>query len=215
MWLLSTFISQPNANGQFDTQPAILQKISITGFTGLCRELDIGARYQTYLRTQLGLDEPVSAAALQAKVDNSHKAALRAALHLARLRGDIQDDFAQQVEGLLQGRTDLSLGSLALRCHTLQMMDAPLTGILLLAPDLETSRSVQRLVAYVPDDPLHPLKEYASALAFKQELTRQLRDADYQAFFSRFVAYEHRVSSCLKASADAYSLSGCSGSSGT
>ena len=188
----STFISQPNANGQFDTQPAILQKISITGFTGLCRELDIGARYQTYLRTQLGLDEPVSAAALQAKVDNSHKAALRAALHLARLRGDIQDDFAQQVEGLLQGRTDLSLGSLALRCHTLQMMDAPLTGILLLAPDLETSRSVQRLVAYVPDDPLHPLKEYASALAFKQELTRQLRDADYQAFFSRFVAYEHR-----------------------
>lgn len=188
----STFISQPNANGQFDTLPAILQKISITTFTGLCRELDIGARYQTYLRSQLGLAEPVSAAVLQAKVGTSQKAALRAALHLARLRGDIQDDLAHQVERLLQGRTDLTLGSQALRCHTLQMMDAPLAGILLLAPDLETSRSVPRLLAYVPDDPLHPLKEYASALAFKQELTRQLCDADYQGFFSRFVAHEHR-----------------------
>ncbi|MGU9854847.1 dermonecrotic toxin domain-containing protein [Pseudomonas sp. LF245] len=188
----STFISQPDANGQFDTQPAILEKISITDFTGLCRELDIGAHYQTYLRTQLGLTEPVSAAVLQANVDASHKAALRSALHLARLRGDIQPDYAQQIENLLQGRSALTLGNLPLHCHRLQMMDAPLTGILLFAPDLETTRSVQRLVAWVPDDPQHPLKEYPSALAFKQELTRQLRDADYQAFFSRFVAHAQR-----------------------
>lgn len=188
----STFITQPTASGQFDTLPAIRQAISITAFTGLCRELDIGARYQAYLRTQLGLAEPVSAGVLQAKVDASHKAALRAAVQLARVRGDIQDDFARQVEGLLQGRSGLALGTQPLYCHTLQMMDAPLAGILLFAPNLETTRSVQRLVAYVPDDPQHPLKEYASALAFKQELTRQLRDADYQAFFSRFVAHEHR-----------------------
>jgi len=188
----STFITQPNAGGQFDTLPAIRQKIGITTFTGLCRELDIGARYQAYLRTQLGLTEPVSAAVLQAKVETHHKAGLRAALQLARLRGDIQNDFARQVEGLLQGRSTLALGNLPLRCHSLQMMDAPMSGILLFAPDLENTRSVQRLVAYVPDDPLHPLKEYASALAFKQELTRQLRNSDYQAFFSRFVAHEHR-----------------------
>ena len=183
----STFITQPTENGQFETLPAIRQKIGITTFTTLCRELDIGTRYQTYLHTQLGLDEPVSAAVLQAKVGASQKAALRAALQLARLRGDIQDDAARQVEGLLRGRTDLPLQG-----HTLQMMEAPLSGILLFAPNLETSRSVQRLLAYVPDDPQHPLKEYPSALAFKQELTRQLRDADYQAFFSRFVAHEHR-----------------------
>lgn len=188
----STFITSPTANGQFDTLPAIRQKISITTFTSLCRELDIGARYQTYLRTQLGLTEPVSAGVLQAKVEASHKAALRAALQLARMRGDIQDDFARQVEGLLQGRTPLVLGNLPLHCHRLQMMGAPLAGILLFTPNLETTRSVQRLVAYVPDDPQHPLKEYASALAFKQALTLQLRDAEYQRFFSRFVAHEHR-----------------------
>ncbi|WP_395610929.1 dermonecrotic toxin domain-containing protein [Pseudomonas sp. B22129] len=183
----STFITQPDANGQFDTLPDLRQTLGIATFTGLCRELDIGAQYQTYLSTQLGQSEPVSAAVLQTKVDASQKAALRAALQLARQRGDIQEDFAREVEGLLQGRSNL-----ALRGHTLQMMDAPLTGILLLAPNLETTRSVQRLVAYVPDDPQHPLKEYASALAFKQALTRQLREPDYQTFFSRFVAHEHR-----------------------
>lgn len=188
----STFITRPSASGQFEGLPAVREKLSIAAFTRLCRELDIGARYQKYLREQLGLSQPVSGAVLQHKVQASQKAALRAALHLARIRGDVQDDFAQQVEGLLEGRTALQLDGLALKCHDLQLMEAPLSGILLFAPDLERTRSVQRLVAYVPDDPVHPLKEYASPLAFKQALTRQLRAEDYQAFFSRFVSHEHR-----------------------
>lgn len=188
----STFITRPTPTGQFDTLPATSEKISIRAFTGLCCELDIGARYSRYLRLQLGLTEPLSAAVIQSKVETSQKAALRAALHLAKIGADIKDDFAQQVEGLLQGRSDLTLGNLPLRCHGLTLMGAPLAGILLLAPNLETTRTVQRLVAYVPDDPLHPLKEYPSALAFKQELTRQLRDANYQTFFSRFVSHERR-----------------------
>ncbi|MGY1922763.1 dermonecrotic toxin domain-containing protein [Pseudomonas tolaasii] len=188
----STFITPPSDSGQFDTLPAIREKVSIAAFTRLCRELDIGARYTTYLREQLGFTEPVSAAVLEHKVTVSQKAALRAALELARTRGDIGVDYAQQVEALLQGRPALTLGKLPLRCHDFTMMEVPLSGILLLAPDLENTRSVQRLLAYVPDDPQHPLKEYASPLAFKQALTRQLRDPDYQAFFSRFVAHEHR-----------------------
>ena len=187
----STFITQPSVNGQFDTLPAVRDKIAVTAFTQLCRELDIGERYQTYLRKQMGLAEPVSAAVLEHKVTTSQKAALRAALQLARTRADISDDFAQPVEGLLNGQRDLKLGNLPLHCHVFTMMEVPLRGILLLAPDLENTRSVQRLVAYVPDDPQHPLKEYASPLAFKQALTAQLRNADYQAFFSRFVAHKH------------------------
>lgn len=188
----STYISRPTPGGQFETLPAIRQALAIDTFIGLCRELDIGARYQRYLREQLSMDEPVGAAVLQLKVDASQKAAMRAALQLAQIQGDIQDDYAQQVQALLAGQTDLKLGALPLHCHDLHIMDAPLTGIVLLAPDLENTRSVQRLLAYIPDDPQHPLKEYPSALAFKQALTGQLRDENYQAFFSRFVAHEQR-----------------------
>jgi hypothetical protein len=47
------------------------------------------------------------------------------------------------------------------------------------------------VIAYVPHDPLHPLKQYPSSLEFMAELTRQLRDGSsanvYQRFFSQFV----------------------------
>lgn len=43
------------------------------------------------------------------------------------------------------------------------------------------------LIAYVPDDPDHPLKEYDSFTDFMKELTSQLRSSDYQQFLSRFV----------------------------
>ena len=52
----------------------------------------------------------------------------------------------------------------------------------------EQSRLDGTLIAYVPDDPEHPFKEYASFTEFTKELTSQLRSPDYQQFFSRFVA---------------------------
>ncbi|WP_130903995.1 NEL-type E3 ubiquitin ligase domain-containing protein [Pseudomonas sp. Sample_22] len=48
------------------------------------------------------------------------------------------------------------------------------------------------VIAYVPDDPVHPLKEYASLTDFMKVLISQLREPDYQAFFSRFVAQKDK-----------------------
>ncbi|CRM30621.1 leucine-rich repeat domain-containing protein [Pseudomonas sp. 44 R 15] len=185
----STFITKPSASGQFDTLAQIKRVLSIPAFTSLCRDLDIGARYARYLNEALGMSNPVAAAVLRLKVDASQKAALRAALQLARINADISDDYADVIESLIAGTPDPRLDGARLRCQDLRMMGIALTGIQLFAPELESPRSPQRLVAYVPDDPQHPVKEYASPLAFKQELTRQLRDRDYQTFFSRFVPH--------------------------
>ena len=43
------------------------------------------------------------------------------------------------------------------------------------------------LIACIPGDPEHPLKEYASFADFMATLISQLRTPDYQEFFSRFV----------------------------
>ncbi|MHC8364987.1 dermonecrotic toxin domain-containing protein [Pseudomonas sp. ZT5P21] len=56
----------------------------------------------------------------------------------------------------------------------------------------QQSRLTGPLIAYVPDDPDHPLKEYASLAEFMKALISQLRDPDYQAFFSRFVAQKDK-----------------------
>lgn len=188
----STFITPPSASGQFDTLPHIKRVLSISAFTGLCRDLDIGARYARYLYEQLGVAEPVATAVLRLKVEASHKAAMQVALQLARMQGDINEDFGTLIEGLIAGTPHLKLDGQPLLCHDLHLMEIPLTGIQLFAPDLEQPRSLQRLVAYIPDDPQHPLKEYPSSLAFMQELIRQLRDRDYQTFFSRFVPHAKR-----------------------
>lgn len=54
------------------------------------------------------------------------------------------------------------------------------------------SRLSGPLIAYVPDDPEHPLKEYPSLSAFMKTLIGQLRGTEYQAFFSRFVAQKDK-----------------------
>lgn len=54
------------------------------------------------------------------------------------------------------------------------------------------SRLVGNLIVYIPDDPEHPLREYSSFTDFMKTLIGQLRDPDYQRFFSRFVAQEDK-----------------------
>ncbi|KAB0498977.1 dermonecrotic toxin domain-containing protein [Pseudomonas vancouverensis] len=78
----SSFITQPSSTGQFDTLPNIREKLSIPAFIKLCRELDIGTQYKTYLEDNLGLSNPVVDAVLRPKVEQSQKAALKSALQL-------------------------------------------------------------------------------------------------------------------------------------
>ncbi|MHC8389969.1 dermonecrotic toxin domain-containing protein [Pseudomonas sp. MDT2-39-1] len=56
----------------------------------------------------------------------------------------------------------------------------------------QQSRLDGTLIVYVPDDPEHPFKEYASFTDFMKELTGQLRSPSYQEFFSRFVAQKDK-----------------------
>ncbi|HJR29646.1 MAG TPA: DUF6543 domain-containing protein [Pseudomonas sp.] len=188
----SSFITKPSPTGQFETLAQVNAKISIPAFTRLCRELDIGARYKIYLEDSLGITRPAVAAVLRPNVKESQKAALKAALQLARMNRDIGEDYLRLIGGLLDGLQGMRVNGQPLLCHDLTMMSAPLTGIVVFAPDLEQAGASARAVAYVPDDPDHPVKEYASPTEMMKELTRQLRSTDYQRFFSRFVAHEHR-----------------------
>jgi Leucine-rich repeat (LRR) protein len=188
----STYITQPSATGQFDTLPLIKNRMSIPAFTQLCRELDIGAQYSRYLDRNFGLSVPADAKALRLKIDASQQAALKAALQWAQMNRDISQSYFRLISGLLDGLPGLRINGQAVLCHDVTMMSAPLTGLIVFSPDLDQAHKTARIVAYVPDDPEHPIKEYASALEMVIELTRQLRSKDYQRFFSRFVNHEQR-----------------------
>jgi len=188
----STFITQPSPTGQFDTLPAIKRRLSIQGFARLCRELDIGAQYETYLKDNLGFTNPVAGAVLKAGVIATHKAALRSALQLALARKDVPIDAYRSILDIVEGHENVWLDNWRLHCNDLSMMSSLLTGIVIFAPKLELRSQASRIIVYIPDDPEHPLKQYPDTLSFMTDLTRKLRSPAYQTFFSRFVDHPQR-----------------------
>jgi len=182
----SCFISEPDTRGHFNIL-SINERIGIDAFISICRDLDIGGQYSQQLEAILLPKDAVARAGLEYRVKTSQKDAFRAAVLLARMKGDIGADSQALLLRLLDG-----VRSPAMHCYQLQIMTARLTGIMLLAGDLERSSRVEPILVYIPDDPQHPIKEYPSTLAFRATLIEQLRSPAYQRFFARFIDHEQR-----------------------
>ncbi|VVN17861.1 dermonecrotic toxin domain-containing protein [Pseudomonas fluorescens] len=191
----SEFITRPNASGHFGVVK-LKHKLSIEQFKSLCRELDIGARYQQHLNEFLLPDNPVANNVLRYKVTLSQKTALNIAAQMALMKKDIDQEAYDIVQGMLDDRSKMQWLGQPVSYYNLTMMDTRLVGIVLIAPDLDTATRTAPVIAYVPHDPEHPLKRYPSILDFMAELTRQLRDEtaskSYQQYFSQFVSHHQR-----------------------
>ncbi|VVP72643.1 hypothetical protein PS918_01456 [Pseudomonas fluorescens] len=194
----SDYISQPDARGHFEIV-SLKTKMPIEQFKGLCRELDLGGQYEKHLSEFLLTKEPVAEALIKLRATRNQKAALEAAAYMALKKKDITTEAFDVVMGTIESKTGLTLDGKVMQCCELSMLDASLTGIVLFTAKEQSNRT-DKLIAYVPHDPEHPLKEYASAQAFVQELTRQLRDNEtipsskrnYWQFFSQFIDQQQR-----------------------
>ncbi|MBV6822357.1 dermonecrotic toxin domain-containing protein [Pseudomonas sp. PD9R] len=191
----SEFITRPDARGHFAIKH-LKQKITVDQFKSLCRELDIGARYEKHLNEFLRSTNTVASNVLRHKVILSQKSALSVAARMALMKKDIDQDAFDVVQGMLDDRRNLKWRGQPVSYYNLAMMDTHLTGIVLIAPDVLTATQPVPLIAYVPHDAEHPLKQYPSSLEFMAELTQQLRDvqspASYQQYFSQFVNHPER-----------------------
>lgn len=193
----SCYISRPDYRGHF-TLIALQGSMSIEQFKALCRELDLGAHYQQHLKQHLLPADINARSTLRNQVMASQKAALKAAAKLARLKADLSASSHATLMRVLRGEHEL------LQFYQLSILDAPLTGILLIAADIEHVSGDAKLMAYIPHDPLGPLKEYDSNLDFMHDLTRKLQNnaplpsrqhlpcQTYQQFFSQFIDHSQR-----------------------
>lgn len=186
------FLGPQDARGQRDvlSMPHRTTGAPLTaqGFKGICRRLNIGAQYQQQLGKALGFSDPAQARTLHDDVVARHKAALKSAAHLALLKGDLKADAQAEMLKVADDHPAPKLDGAPLQACTLGIMNVALVGITLF-----TAAPGTRVIAYVAEDPEHPLKEYPSPQAFMAQLTRQLRDkARYQVFFSQFVPHAER-----------------------
>ncbi|MGY2402430.1 NEL-type E3 ubiquitin ligase domain-containing protein [Pseudomonas sp. SDO5271_S396] len=210
---LHNFEASEAESGAFHASSGFLQQTSlgqvepisttltVTQFIGLCRSLDIGAQYQTYLK---GFFYPTDSA-IQSTLRNTfitaQKSALLAAAHLALLKKDIEPDDLSMIQAVVNGDNHPMLGGRPVWFHDMGLMKRRMTGCVAFVI-CEKYRYTDDLILYVPNDPHAALKRYTfdeMRAVFKQRLgVREASDPNdaspsaYQRFFSQFVAYADR-----------------------
>nr|WP_314564112.1 NEL-type E3 ubiquitin ligase domain-containing protein [uncultured Pseudomonas sp.] len=189
---------QKNPTGHFD---ALSTTLTVEQFIGLCRSLDLGAKYQVHIKDYLqpkdGLTEPV----LREKFATVQKTALRAAAELALLKKDIEPADYDMILSVINGELRPRVGDKPVWFRDLSLMKRRMTGCVVFSI-CEQYRYSDALIVYIPNDPQSPLKRYTTA-QLREQFKQRFTAADagspqagsptaYQQFFSRFVAYADR-----------------------
>lgn len=171
-------------------------KLEVHDFAALVRTLDLGRQYQEHFKSVFRpLGQTPSADAEQADTATTFSLAiadnLDAAAVTARIRGDISEAAYQALKQITQP-ADLQpprWEGKALQFCQLGLLHTPLsTGYSLLGMVLIEQVGGPACLAYLPGEPDHALKEYASRQAFADTLREKLRAVPYRDHFARFVA---------------------------
>jgi Leucine-rich repeat (LRR) protein len=184
-----------------DTFESVSIGVTVSQFLGLCRSLDIGKQYQTYLQAFFYPAEAAAEAALRDPFIASQKATMRAAAEQALLQKDIEPADYKMILSVINGEMHPWMGDKQVWFKDLGLMKKRLTGCVAFVI-CEKYRYTDELLLYIPHDPHHPLKRYTYAQMrseFKRLLTA--RDATettgaaptrYQQFLSQFLPYDQR-----------------------
>ncbi|MFG6206248.1 NEL-type E3 ubiquitin ligase domain-containing protein [Pseudomonas retamae] len=162
-------------------------------FARLCRELDLGKRYQEHFAQVFGLRDSdgkvIATSTMTCDIAKLKKRLFQLDLQLAGLRKHIPDTTQQVLQKLLDNdgvippKTVL-YNKQAMILQGIKLLDSCIWGVVVFS-----SRSValypnERCVVYMPGEPQRPLYEYSSFKAFKQYLTQQLQVKGYKDYFA-------------------------------
>ncbi|WP_085725694.1 NEL-type E3 ubiquitin ligase domain-containing protein [Pseudomonas sp. R37(2017)] len=194
----SGFVTQTSTPGEFQ---AVSVDMTVTQFLSLCRTLDIGSQYQTYVKAFFQSADDSAGITLRRQFINNQKAMLKAAAELALLKKDIQARDYAMILSIVNGEVHPRLGGKPVWFRDLSLMKRRMTGCVVFGI-CEKYRYTNEFIVYIPHDPQHPLKRYTPE-QMREEFKRQFTARDesssdgavptpHQQFFSQFVAYGDR-----------------------
>jgi len=161
-------------------------------FAALCRELDLGAKYQAQIDAVFNPpsapDEAPDAATYNRHglLKRAEQSAFSLHVHLAYM----QKAISEKLYGVLLDvatNKPAKLDNQPVTCSFLRLWEVELTGIVVIGKTRDSASEIEPVAVYIPEDPVCPLKEYPSTLAFAKALRERLLQADYLAFFKRFL----------------------------
>ncbi|WP_296248491.1 dermonecrotic toxin domain-containing protein [Pseudomonas sp. UBA4194] len=172
----------------YDAKKAAL--INPTQFAHLCRELDIGAQYQRHFADVFEPAGQVSPSPLQVNLCNDFAVQLQRAV----LSEAVDVDAAKALQALLDAaegeQTTALWNQQPVQLHSLRLLVTWVHGGTTLQRAClftQAGDEAAPCVAYLPGDPLHPLKQYRSLRDFSDALRQRLRETSFQEFFKSFV----------------------------
>lgn len=192
------FESSETAQGNYDDNSLLYVPKRINGrsdkilsikpqeFAQLSRTLDLGKQYQAHIKTLL------DAQPLLEKHKAYAKDRFEVDRHIAFMKKHISADVYKMLKSVKDTASSIKLGKNTPGYQGLELLGVKLHGAFFIGPVSEHADNDYRCVVYLPGDPLHPLKEYASFKDFETELSRRLRNADFRQFFMRFILLSDR-----------------------
>ena len=172
-------------------------------FAALCRELDLGARYQRHIDEALALpakpanDAPVDDRASIADIRRLKVLDMRVALHMASLKKTITPAVYTMLLSVIdqdlpaaQTRDALFDGG-PVHWQGLMIHDTCICGALVFTKASIDTEPKARCVVYMPNEPRRPLYEYASLDEFKVYLTLHLQSKSYRKTFAEQYLHGH------------------------
>lgn len=182
----------------YETLKVQARPIAPHDFAKLCRTLDLGALYQKHIQEVVQPNEIQERETLEQQLEEQHRRQLAVTCEIARwqfatragrteVESGIGEDVYQMLKQSLGSIGGATLDGKPVTFATLKVFGIELVGPLLIGPNRQPSDRVERLAVYLPNDPLHPLKEYASSADFMAELRTRLHSGAYRRFFSQFI----------------------------
>ena len=195
----SGFITSPDEQGRFKSYATDL---TLEAFTQLCRRLDIGGQYQTLLSNTLNPVNKVLLDLLRSRYLTHQHAVLKVDAQVAWHKGDIDSASHALIQRVLNGERGIKLADgRQLWYRTPCVMGIELKGCVIFSLSYEDRRT-EKLIAWIPGDPQHPLKQYASYASLRDEWVRKLTASPdqarlttltpYQQFLSRYIDQKER-----------------------
>lgn len=183
--------------------------LSPKAFFALCRSLDLGGRYQAYLRAQL---TPGGEAGKQLNtlIEAGYRTSLEAALRLALVNGEIARHAYEHCAPLIDLISATPPSISGLRPMQLRVFGRLVRGAV--AFEITHQRAAgdvfEGVLCWIPDDPQGPLTWYTSWASLFMTLGKQFRLPGYVEFFQRFIgerdrsAYIHALTQALSDTAE-------------
>ncbi|ADR60888.1 Leucine-rich repeat-containing protein [Pseudomonas putida BIRD-1] len=178
---------QPRGNRLLLPRHGTVKPPTSIEFAGLCRELDLGERYQRHLDAIL--TPTGSAERLVSLLVDATRYTMLVDAYKARQEGTLDaSELNVMVAVCEKGKLPRLAGDLV-QARQLKLLGCQIeqVTVFVVVEQGVLFNTTRRVLLYVPGDPFSPWRAFESLDKLNRELGRRLRDKAYQRFFSRFV----------------------------